>query len=81
MDPSGHRERELGTLGEALNSVFPADNHETIDESMRVMMLTLSQEPTAAIDPAVAAPIVTSRLPRRSLFQRLVLVLRRRTTH
>ena len=52
-------ERRAAELREALNAAYPADNHDSLDDSMRIAMLTLSREEvlrhealTAAVRPA-----------------------------
>jgi hypothetical protein len=48
VTPGTDRARRARELHEALNAAFPADNHDTIDDQMRVMMLALSQEDALA---------------------------------
>ena len=47
---AAERARRARELHEALNTAFPADNHDSLDEKMRVAMLTLSQEETLRRD-------------------------------
>jgi hypothetical protein len=68
------RARRAGELHDALNAAYPADNHDTLDDRMRVMMLTLSHEEDAPV-PQLA---VTSRpVPaERSWWRQLLAVLK-----
>lgn len=56
------RARRAGELHDALNAAYPADNHDTLDDRMRVMMLTLSQEETLRSEVRQAiTPVVRAR--------------------
>ena len=61
MNGRAPTERELAALRESLNAAFPADNHETLDERMRVMMMTLSQDSPIAVSSALRP--VPARVP------------------